>query len=230
MGFFNKLLGKAKPQTAENSPKIDKTLNEGDCIIVIGESNHVYKIKHQLSQKQEQALNESTLVFRTGDLFEHYWEEGTALADYEDSEWMHKVVYFWRAGEVFEKKSLPPPFQVMDTKHFLFTGDISQIDIRHGQVAPHFGMVGGAYKYYCRINEQMISIPALHEQGFIDYLEQIPLTNDNLAILKDREQYLFYWDEQIAQYRNNDFYIGQNRVSLATLYTIGAIWVVKQPR
>lgn len=206
MGFISRIFGKK-----EN--KLDSTL---------------HRILIDLTEEQKKALKQSTLPLRTGQLFMHYWEENLPKENYDDIDWAHRVVHFWESNEVFEKKSLPLPFLDLEEKHFLFKGDLTNIELEVGQAQPWFGFPGGATKYSANLNDQPISIPLLSEYGNIDYIERVDLTHTNLDVLTEGNNHILVLDEKIAQYNKGEFYLNNAIIPIEMAYSIGGLQLVRR--
>jgi hypothetical protein len=229
MGLFDKLFGK-KP--AENNPQKSTEsqtiqLQKGDTFISTGD-NYGFKIIRPLTEEQRERIDKSTILLRTGQLYMHYWIDNLAWADRNDPEWQNKVMFFWKAEEPFPKKSLPPEFETFKTKHFLFQGDTSKISLQVGQAIPWFGMPGLGEKHVCEMNGQKVTVPELNKLGLVEYIEQVELTNENLDILTNREDYFFLIDERITPFQNGNFYLKGKPVPIDVAYSIGGIHIIKK--
>lgn len=158
----------------------------------------------------------------------HYWSDNLICKDRNAPEWQNKVMFFWKAEEPFPKKSLPPEFENLKKKHFLFQGDLSKISLQTAQAMPWFGMPGLGAKHVCELNNQKITIPELNELGLIEYIEPVELTNDNLDILTKKEEYLFLIDERITPFRNGEFLLNEKPIPIEAAYSIGGIHIVEK--
>lgn len=228
MGLFNKIFG--KKQTADNAQSAtDKEtilLLKGDTFISTGE-NYAYKTIRPLTDEQRDRIDKSTILLRTGQLYMHYWTDNLVTSDRNDQEWQNKVMFFWKAEEPFPKKSLPPVFETFQVKHFLFTGDTSNISLQVGQAMPWFGMPGLGEKHVCEMNGEKVTIPELNRFGLVEYVEPVELTEDNLNILSDRDHYMFLIDERITPFQNGSFYLKGKPISIDLAYSIGGIHIIK---
>jgi hypothetical protein len=229
MGFFDKLFG--KKQTENNSENISETdtvqLKKGDQFVSTGD-NLGYKVIRNLTDEQKEGIKKSTILLRTGQLYMHYWTDNLICTDRNDQEWQNKVMFFWKAEEPFPRKSLPPNFEKLKVKHFLFQGDTSNISTQVGQAIPWFGMPGLGEKHVCDINDQKVTIPELHELGFIEYIEQVELTNENFEILTDKENYFFLIDERLTPFRNGNFHLDGKPIPINVAYSVGGIHIIKK--
>ncbi|MDX4974034.1 hypothetical protein [Myroides odoratimimus] len=210
MGFLSKLFGKK-----ENKPSSTN-------------ASTVAPVYIDLSEEQKKALKQSTLPLRTGQLYMHYWEEDLLAEDYDNVDWAHRVVHFWEAEEVFEKKSLPLPFLDLEEKLFLFKGDLTNIEFEIGKALPWSGFPGGATKYTTYLNEQLISIPQLSTYGNIDYIERVPLTEHNLDVLTEGNDHLLLLDERIVQYNKGEFFLDNTIVPIDIAYSTGGLHLVRK--
>ena len=229
MGFFDKLFG--KKQAENNSENINKTetiqLKKGDKFVSTGD-NLGYKILRDLTEEQKEKIEKSTISLRTGQLYMHYWTDNLICTDINDQEWQNKVMFFWKAEEPFPKKSLPPNFEKFKENHFLFQGDTSNISIQVGQAMPWFGMPGLGEKHVCEINDEKITIPELYKLGFVEYIEQVELTNENFEILTDKENYLFLIDERLTPFRDGNFHLDGQPIPINVAYSVGGIHIIKK--
>jgi hypothetical protein len=226
MGFFDKLFG--KKQTQDNSQNLTEAvqLEKGDTFISTGD-NYGFKIIRPLTEVQRESVDKSTILLRTGQLYMHYWTDNLVCTDRNDQEWQNKLMFFWKAEEPFPKKSLPPEFETFKNKYFLFTGDTSKFSLQVGQAMPWFGMPGLGEKHFCEMNGQKITIPELNKLGLVEYVEQVELTNDNLNILADKENYFFLIDERITPFQNGNFYLKDKPISIDLAYSVGGIHIIK---
>lgn len=229
MGLFDKLFGKKNENNIQSNSEEKKTvvLQKGDTIISTGE-NVGYKIIRKLTDEQKESIEKSTILLRTGQLYTHYWTENLICTDRNDQEWQNKVMYFWKAEEPFPKKSLPPVFESYKVKYFLFDGDTSKISLKIGQAIPWFGMPGLGEKHVCEVNSENATIPELYKLGIVEYIEQIELTNDNIDILTDRENYFFLIDERITPFNNGNFYLNGQIIPINVAYSVGGIHIIKK--
>ncbi|MEK6493579.1 hypothetical protein [Myroides odoratimimus] len=210
MGFISRLFGKR-----ENTP-------------ISANTSTVPSVYIDLSEEQKNALKQSILPLRTGQLYMHYWEEDLSAEDYDNVDWAHRVVHFWEAEEVFEKKSLPLPFLDLEEMYFLFKGDLTNIEFEIGKALPWSGFPGGATKYTTYLNEQRISIPQLSTYGNIDYIEHIHLNEHNLDILTESNDHLLLLDERIVQYNKGEFLLDNAIIPIDVAYSIGGLHLVRK--
>ena len=226
MGFFNSIFGKRQIQ--DNSQNLTETvqLEKDDTFISTGDICG-FKIIRPLTEEQREAVNKSTILLRTGQLYMHYWTDNLVCADPSDQEWQNKVMFFWKAEEPFPKKSLPPAFETFKNKFFLFTGDTSSFSLQIGQAMPWFGMPGLGEKHVCEINGQEITILELNKLGLVEYVEQIELTNENINILTDRNNYFFLIDDRITPFKNGSFYLKDKPIPIDLAYSICGIHIIK---
>ena len=229
MGLFDKLFGKKQSiDKSFDSPETEAVqLRKGDTFISTGD-NYGFKIIRPLTEEQRERIDKSTIMLRTGQLYMHYWTDNLVCTDRNNPEWQNKVMFFWKAEEPFPKKSLPPEFETFKNKHFLFTGDSSKFSLKVGQATPWFGMPGLGEKHVCEINSQKVTIPELNKLGLIEYVKQVELTNDNLNILTDREDYFFLIDDRITPFQNGNFYLKGKPISIDLAYSIGGIHIIKK--
>ncbi|GAB3636089.1 hypothetical protein GCM10027422_16790 [Hymenobacter arcticus] len=227
MGFFAKLFDCKQPDA--NSEKTTETgrLEAGDSFVSAGD-NYGFKISRPLTAAQKESVGKSTILLQASQLYMHYWTDKLVCQDPNDQEWQNKVMFFWRAEELFPKKSLPPVFETFAVKNFLFTGDTSRISLQVAQAMPWFGMPGLGEKYVCEIDSQKITIPELNKIGLVEYVEQVELTNENLGVLTDREAYFFLIDDRITPFQNGNFYLRGEVVAIDVAYSIGGIHLMRK--
>jgi len=229
MRLFDKLFG--KKQTVDNSQDFTESdtveLQKGDTFISTGD-NYGYKIIRQLTEEQRKRIDKSIILLRTGQLYMHYWTDNLVCADRNDQEWQNKVMFFWKAEEPFPKKSLPREFEVFKVKHFLFQGDTSKISLLVAQAMPWFGMPGLGEKHSCEINGEKVTIPELNKLDLVEYIEHVELTNENLDILTNKEDYFFLIDDRITPFQNGNFYLKENIIPIDMAYSIGGIHIIKK--
>ena len=229
MGLLDKIFGKKTPgESAAGSKQTDTVqLQAGDEFISSGD--HVaYKILRPLTDTQKESIEKSTILLRGGQLYMHYWTKGLICPDRNDQEWQNKVMYFWKAEEPFPKKSLPPNFETFEAKHFLFQGDLSKISVQVGQAMPWFGMPGLGEKHLCQIDGENVTVPELNNLGIVEYVAPVELTEDNLSVLTDRENYYFLVDERITPFHNGNFYLNNQVIPINMAYAIGGIHLVRK--
>lgn len=229
MKLFNKLFGK-KSTNNEQTHSLEKetvVVQKGDIFISTG-NNVAYKINRVLTSEQKDKIEKSTILLRTGQLYMHYWTDSLICEDRNDQEWQNKVMFFWKAEETFPKKSLPPAFETYKVKHFLFEGDTSIISLKIAQALPWFGMPGLGEKHVCEINGESATIPELNNLGIIEYIELIELSDENIDILNDRENYFFLIDERITPFNNGNFYLNGQIIPINVAYGVGGIHIIKK--
>ncbi|WP_088394860.1 hypothetical protein [Flavobacterium davisii] len=231
MIFFNSFFRRNKNNNdVSNQFDTKNTPIEHNKTFISTGDNTVYKIIIPLTDEQRNHILKSTILLQANQLYMHYWTDNLVCEDPNDPEWQNKVMFFWKAEEPFPKKSLPPIFETFKTKYFLFSGDTSKISLQIGQAIPWFGMPGLGQKHVCEINGQKIAIPELNKQGLVEYIELTELTNDNLHILNDKENYFFLIDERITPFQNGNFYLNNKVIPIDIAYSVGGIHIVKKTR
>ena len=229
MGLFDKLF--SKKQNGHNSKQSTETetfqFEKGDTFISIDDYSG-FKIIRPLTEQQRESVDKSTILLRASQLYMHYWTDNLVCEDRNDQEWQNKVMFFWKAEEPFPKKSLPPIFETFKVKNFLFVGDTSNVSLQVGQAMPWFGMPGLGEKHGCEINSQKMTIPELNKLGFVEYVELVELSNENLNILTDKGNYFFLIDDRITPFQNGSFYLKGKPISIDVAYSIGGIHIIKK--
>ena len=78
------------------------------------------------------------------------------------------------------------------------------------------------------MNGERRTIPELNKNGLVEYIEQVELTNNNLDILTNKEEYFFLIDDRITPFQNGSFYLRGNPISIDLAYSIGGIHIIKK--
>lgn len=228
MNWFQRLLGEKQTTTAKSPAAAERTaLREGDTFLSTDDGDG-YQVCRPLTEAQREQIDKSTILLRTGQLYMHYWTDNLVGTDRNDPEWQNKVMFFWKAEEPFPKKSLPPIFESFQSRYFLFAGDTAKISLQAAQVIPWFGMPGLGEKYVCELAGEKLTVPELHEAGLVEYVERVELTSQNSAILTERETYYFLLDERLITFRNGNFYLKDNPISIDKAYEIGGMHIIKK--
>ncbi|OUD31747.1 hypothetical protein [Flavobacterium sp. FPG59] len=231
MGFLDKIFG--RKQTEDNSQNLAETKTiqseKGDAFIST-DDDYGFKIIRTLTDQQRESVDKSTILLRASQLYMHYWMDNLICEDPNDQEWQNKVMFFWKAEEPFHKKSLPPIFETFKVKNFLFGVNTSNISLQVGQAMPWFGMPGLGEKHICEMNGQKVTIPELNKLGLVDYVETVELTNDNLSILTDKDNYFFLIDNRITPFQNGNFYLKDKVVPIDVAYSIGGIHIIRKTK
>lgn len=218
--FENWFRNKRKQKESNVSDK--QVLEKGDKILATGDSNYFYKITRNISDKVSSELEASTIPLWIGQLYMHYWD-GKTPEDYNNPEWQNQGFYFWLAEEKFPNKSLPPVFEKMNKRFFRI---INGIPVFKGTAIPWFGMPGGGTKMGFGDANNPTSIKTIKEQGYIEYVEFVELSEYNLDILNDRNNYTLLANSNI-KLENNVFYLDEKPITLSHAYSIGVINVAK---
>ena len=225
MGLFDKLFGKKETKDAADTQTVQ--LKKGDTFISTGD-NFGYKVIRQLTDEQKERIDKSTIQLMPTQLYMHYWTDNLLCENPNDQEWQNKVMFFWKAEEAFPKKALPQIFETFKVKNFVIVGDTSNISLQVGRAMPWFGMPGLGEKHFCEINDQKTSIPELNKLGIVEYVEPVELTNNNLDILTNRDDYFFLVDDRITPYQNGNFFLKGKPIPIEVAYSVGGIHIVKK--
>ena len=225
MGIFDKLFGKKGNETEKGTIQLKK----GDTFVSTDNLSG-FKIVRNLTDKQKDSIEKSTILLRASQLYMHYWTDNLICEDPNDQEWQNKVMFFWKAEEPFPKKSLPPEFKNFKEKYFLFVGDTSKISLQVGQAIPWFGMPGLGEKHVCELNSKKVTIPELNKLGLVEYVEQIELTENNLNVLSNKKEYFFLIDERITSFQNGSFQLKGKPIPISVAYEIGGIHLIKKSK
>lgn len=226
MGIFDKIFG--SKDTSKQEKKTQKIeLNKGD-VFVSTSDNSGYKVIRKLTEEQREKIDKSTIQLMPSQLYMHFWTDNLVCEDPNDQEWQNKVMFFWKAEEPFPKKSLPPHFESFKVKNFVFTGETSNISLQVGKAMPWFGMPGNGDKHICEINGQKVTIPELNKIGVAEYVELVELTENNLDVLTNREQYFFLSDNRMTPFKNGNFYLNDKPIPIDVAYSVGGIHIVKK--
>jgi len=170
-------------------------------------------------------INESILTFNNGDAFMHYYNKNE-VKDSQNPAWQNQEIYFWNSNEIFEKKSLPDEFLNFEKKYFIINEIPEYISVAVGKAMPWFGKPGGGNKYFFRYEGNPISIEEAKKLKIIFYFEYVEITDENISILNNRDNYIFQLDKSV-NYKNQEFYIDNLKTSLSTLYHKGLLKVMK---
>jgi hypothetical protein len=183
------------------------------------------KKENPISAKIDWCINESILTFDTGDSFMHYFDSNTEI-DKNNPAWQNQGLFFWKDKESFEKKSLPDDFLKFERKTFLLNKIPDYIEIAAGKAMPWFGKPGGGDKYFFKYEDNPITIEEAEKLNVISYFDYTDINEQNLSILKDRDNYIFQLD-RIVEYKNKEFYYQNSKTSLSNLYHKGFLKVLK---
>ena len=229
MGFLEKLFGKKQAEDRSQNIVKNETIavEKGETFIATAE-NQGYKVIRQLTAEQRESIYKSTILLRASQLYMHYYTDNLVCTDKNDPEWLNKVMFFWKAEEPFPKKSLPPVFETFKIKNFLFVGDVPNVTLQVAQAMPWFGMPGLGDKCVCELNGEQITIPELNKLGVVDYVEPIALTNFNLEVLFNKEEYFWLIDDRMTPFKNGSFHLNDKPIPIDVAYSIGGIHLVKK--
>lgn len=211
-----------KKQKEESISSTEQILEKGERILGREDSNSFYKIIRDVSDDVSSKLEASTISLWIGELFMHYWNDAT-IEDRNNPEWQNQGLYFWLANEDFPNKSLPPVFEKMNKKFFRITNTVQTFK---GTVIPWFGMPGGGLKMGFGNSNNPTPIKDIEELGYIEYVEIIELSAQNLEILNNRENYTLLANTHI-KFENNEFYLDGKPITLTQAYSIGVINIAK---
>ena len=229
MGFLEKLFGKKQAEDRSQNIVKNETIavEKGETFIATAE-NQGYKVIRQLTAKQRESIDKSTILLRASQLYMHYYTDNLVCTDKNDPEWLNMVMFFWKAEEPFPKKSLPPVFETFKIKNFLFVGDVPNVTLQVAQAMPWFGMPGLGDKCVCELNGEQITIPELNKLGVVDYVEPVTLTNFNLEVLFNKEEYFWLIDDRMTPFKNGSFHLNDKPIPIDVAYSIGGIHLVKK--
>ncbi|NRT11433.1 hypothetical protein [Flavobacterium sp. 14A] len=229
MGFLEKLFGKKQAEDRSQNIVKNETIavEKGETFIATAE-NQGYKVIRQLTAKQRESIDKSTILLRASQLYMHYYTDNLVCTDKNDPEWLNKVMFFWKAEEPFPKKSLPPVFETFKIKNFLFVGDVPNVTLQVAQAMPWFGMPGLGDKCVCELNGEQITIPELNKLGVVDYVEPVTLTNFNLEMLFNKGEYFWLIDDRMTPFKNGSFHLNDKPIPIDVAYSIGGIHLVKK--
>ncbi|RZS93385.1 glycohydrolase toxin TNT-related protein [Aquimarina brevivitae] len=188
-------------------------------------SNETKKEADFNKSKIDWHLNESILTFDTGKLFMHYYAPNQKV-DKNNPAWQNQGVFFWENDEHFDKKSLPDDFLSMETKLFLIQSIPDYIQVAAGKAMPWFGKPGGGTKYFFKYEDNPITLEEAHHLKIMKYVDVITITPDNISILNDRDNYVFNLSDKVT-YKDKEFYLNQQKVSIAELYHKSLLIVLK---
>lgn len=220
--MFKNLFRKKQDKEKSDTLPDKQVVGTGEKILATGNSNCFYKIIRDISDETSFKLDSSTIPLWVGQLYMHYWDNVTP-EDYNNPEWQNQGLYFWLAEEDFPNKSLPPVFEKKEKKFFRI---INEIQVFRGIAIPWFGMPGGGLKMGFGDPNTPTPISTVKEQGYIEYLEVVELSDINSEILNDRKNYILLANSNIKA-ENNIFYLDGNPITLSQAYSIGVIDIAK---
>jgi hypothetical protein len=177
------------------------------------------------ADKIDWLINDSILTFMPRELYMHYWDEN-AVKDNQDPAWQNQGIYFWKENEPFEKKSLPPHFQDLEKKLFVFDTVPDYISLVSTLAMPWFGMPGHGEKFVLRYDDNPITLEEALKLGAIKYVDIITLNFENLSVLNDRDNYQFLINPSEVKFENQIFYLNGKEISLAELYQKGQLRII----
>ncbi len=186
------------------------------------------KESEQNNPKIDWHINESLLTFNTGDTYMHYFNKETEKNP-QDPAWQNQGIYFWSNNEKFEKKSLPDEFLQFEKRTFLIHQIPEYISVAMGKAMPWFGKPGGGDKYFFRYENNPISLEEAKKLNAILYFKFIEITEDNISVLNDRDNYIFHLHKSVV-YKEKEFYLENSKTSLSKLYHMGLLKVMQLSR
>lgn len=178
-----------------------------------------------ITSKIDWHINESLLTFNNGDAYMHYYDKETVKND-QDPAWQNQGIYFWNSDELFEKKSLPDEFLKFEIRTFLINEIPEYITVAAGKAMPWFGKPGGGDKYFFQYENNPISIEEAEKLKILIYFEYVEITEHNISILNDRDNYIFQLS-RLVNYKDKEFYYENLKISLSALYHKGLLKVLK---
>jgi len=174
-------------------------------------------------------LNKATLPVLPQPLFMHYLNPNL-VENKDDPEWQNQIIYFWKATEKFEKKSLPANFKTFGQHYFVINKMPKELSVSTVTAIPWFGMEGGGKKFFFLKDGQDVSLKYLTEIGVLQYVKLINLTANNSTVLTDRNNYCFVMDENLVTFKNNNFIYKNKAVSIAKAYEVGGLKIIEWKR
>ncbi|TCN67606.1 hypothetical protein [Acetobacteroides hydrogenigenes] len=220
--MFERLFGK-------KDSKMDSTttLKKGEKFVAF-EDNTGYKILRQLSPELQDLLDKSPLKLMQTQLFMHYWDSKMKEENINDPTWQNQAIYFWKAEEPFEKKSLPPFFEEYEKKFFVIIKESPYIKFMSAKAIPWFGMPGMGDKIWGNRGGKDITIKELANENIIEFINFVDLVENNISILSQSGEYYFLVDDRIVRFDKGDFFIKDKRIPLSLAYKIGGVHIVKK--
>ncbi len=176
-----------------------------------------------IASKFDWLINEALLTFNNGDCFMHYYDKNTKK-NKQDPSWQNQGIFFWKADELFEKKSLPDTFLNFEKMTFMINQIPEYVTFRAGKAIPWFGKPGGGDKFFFDYQNTQITLEEAKEMNVIFYCNEVVLNQDNLHILKDRDHYFFKISSNI-KFIDKEFYLNESKISLSELYKLGLLKV-----
>lgn len=222
MGFFDKVFGKKESEAKQQNIQFKKA----DITSLHGDNLNFKKIRY-LPENLKEKITASTLDVMTSQLYIHNWTDHFAYDDPNDQDYQNPLIYFWKVTEPFAELMSSPVLETYTARNFVFTVNNKNVIIKQGTVIPWPGMQGGGEKYFCEIFGEKIPVPDLEKIGIIEYIKPVELSNVNIEILTNKEQY-FYLADNMISFKNNRFYLRNKPVSLELAYEIGAVNIVQK--
>ena len=192
------------------------------------QTTETLKIIKPISKEIAEKIRNSNIPILVSELYMHYWTENLTPSNPNDQNWQNQALFFWKAEEPFSKKSLPPVFENYQKKFFVFSTVPDNIIMHSGEVIPWFGMPGKGIKHYCEVNNKKVSFSQMSKDNVIQYILPVKLSESNLNILTDRENYVFICDQRFVTYKNNQFQVNEKIIPIELAYSIGGIHIVKK--
>jgi len=178
------------------------------------------------SNKLDVHIEKSTLQILTHQFFMHHQKE--SLRDNpNDPAWQNQTIYFWKAKEKFERKSLPPEFRAYQKHFFIVIANPGGLQLHQSKAIPWFGMEGNGDKYFVSFNGAEITLKELEKRKLIQYVEIFKLTLENAAVLRDRENYFWLMDTERVSYANDNFQYEGKIVSISKAVELGGLTLIK---
>lgn len=182
--------------------------------------------KSVLSPDLRALVEKAPLQIVTHELFMHYMTDNLK-DDPNDPSWQNQALFFWTKDEPFERKSLPADFESYPKHFFIFNQLPPDLKLSAGKVIPWFGMPGQGTKYFISYQDNPVPIKLLIEKDVIKKVEVINLTENNSAVLKDRQNYFFIMDQKRLQFKEGKFIHNNVDILFSEAFEKGLLTLVK---
>ena len=212
LGGFLVVLGKRKES------KLELIEEEENAPEFVAFGDEKFELIRTWSDEEIHYFIRLNLEIKEGQVYKHFWEDDLNFEDENDENWLNISRYFWKTNEPFYNTFLPEDFKNFQQLKFRFKNADTAGNIRTEMLA------GVIEKFHFEVENRVIPINELVERGLIEYFKIEDLITTSLQELKFYEDELFL---SIAnpkiKCRNNQLYIGQDKISLEIGYAIGAV-------
>jgi hypothetical protein len=200
--------------------KLDAIELENSRPTYISVNEEQFLITRKPTESEINYLDDLKLDVKHGEVYKHFWIDDVNR-DEKDLQWLNMGKYFWKADVEYFNTGLEEVFRNYQQLNFRFLEDSSSIKSEK--------ITSVVEKYHYEKDNQVVFIPELLEQNLIEYCQIINLDEDNIFDMKyfSEDLFLLITNPKI-KYKNNDFYIGTEKITLQSGYAIGGIEMIKR--